>query len=321
MKYRFMVNTAGGLSNFLTIIETPNGDVCIHDRGAHTSAELQVDGALQLLDDYEKRVSTQITVHPNLQSKNSTVTVNYKTVQQGAELSRSVVSALEVRQGARFFPVLASVGINVAAPKQMVRPGQYQRDRQIHLWPGQCFDWSIQSLGFSIFICNPDMVLTVPQGTPEVVQVIKFKHLQVVFVYWAVDKPTRGASVSQLPLPSGEALVGLDLQDIGNFIGNIATAHSQFYDKLPDFLPSQLAPLSLPQLGVRVVDPRTYLQRPSFSVQANRDASLLRLSFQTHDGARVVVDLNGKAITEFHEQVGTAIRLVPGLASWGQQSQ
>lgn len=314
--YRFVINTAYGLQNFLKISETNNGDLIVSERSAQEILDLS-RGAPQLLAvDPAKRAKGSITVHPNLKSENSTITINYKTGKKGEE-SRTVTSALEVRQGLKLFPVLSKVGGNITSPSLTVDLAGYKNDTFLELWSGQEFDWSIQSLAYCVFVANPDIAFVLPHNFPREVHYIRFKHLQLIFMYWTFDEATKGAGTNlQLFAPEGQALPGLELHEAANFTNKTTEEHSNVYASLPELLPGQLPAKMLQQTGVQVVHSKWHFKNLSFGIETHRDESLLRLKFHNADGNIAVVDFNGEDITKFQDTLNHAIKVNPGLTVW-----
>lgn len=317
MAYRFVVNTAYGMQNFLKIDETNNGFLIVSERGEFESIDLSQNTHEVLMSNPADRHLKHITVHPNLKSQNGTITISYKTIINGKEKERIVTSALEVRQGLRLFPVLSNVGVNVASPNSIIQPDKYIGDTLLELWPDQQFDWSIQSLAYCIFVANPDIAFVLPQNFPREVHYLRFKHLQLIFMYWTFDQPTKGAGTSlQIFSPTDAALLGFELHEAANFTNKISEEHSNVYAHLPEFHMGQIPKTLLPQTGVQVVQAKWHFKNFSFGIETHRDESLLRLKFHNTDGNVAIVDFNGEAITAFQDKLNYAIKANPGLVVW-----
>lgn len=316
MAFRFVVNTVYGVQNFLNIKETNKGDLIISDRIERERFDL-IKGALRfLVGDLESREKGSITVHPNLRSTNGTITINYKTKKMREE-SRVVTSALEVRQGLRLFPALSKVGENIASPNMTIDPDKHKNDTLLELWPGQQFDWSIQSFAYCVFVANPEIAFVLPRNFPRGLHYLRFKHLQLILMYWTFDKPTKGASTSmQLFAPTGQALPGFEVQEAADFTNKLTEEHSNHYDSLPALLPGQFPAKLLRQTGVKVIHDKWHFKNFSFGIETHRDESLLRLKFHNTDGNVAIVDLNGEFITKFQNELNQAIKVTPGLAVW-----
>lgn len=193
---------------------------------------------------------------------------NYKTV-KGGEETRIVTSALEVRQGLRLFPVLSKVGENVASPRLAIEAAKCKDDTLLELWPEQQFDWSIQSLAYCVFVANPNIAFVLPQNFPKAVHYLRFKHLQLIFMYWTFDQPTKGAATTcYLSAPPGQALPGLELHEAANHTDVASQEHFNVYDRLPELLPGQLPEKLLPQTGVQVVHDKWHFKNFSFGVES-----------------------------------------------------
>jgi hypothetical protein len=316
MTYRFVVNTAYGVQNFLTIKETKKGDLIVSERFATERLDLSQDELQLLSTDPGEREIESITVHPNLMSQNGTITVNYKIEKMG-EKSYTVTSALEVRQGLRLFPVLSSIGSNIASPRLIIDRAKYKDDTLLELWSDQQFDWTIQSLAYCVFVANPDIAFVLPQNFPREVHYLRFEHLQLIFMYWTFDQPTKGAGTTlRVFAPNGQALPGFELNEAAQLTVLATKEHTNHYARLPEFLPGQLPPKFLPHTGVQVIPSKWHFKNFSFGVETHRDESLLRLKFHNSDGNVAVVDLNGEGITEFQNTLNHAIKVVPGLTVW-----
>lgn len=158
----------------------------VSERFATERLDLSQDELQLLSTDPGERETESITVHPNLMSPNGTITINYKREKMG-EKSRTVTSALEVRQGLRLFPVLSSIGSNIASPRLIIDRTKYKDDTLLELWSDQQFDRSIQSLAYCVFVANPDIAFVLPQNFPREVHYLRFEHLQLIFMYWTFD--------------------------------------------------------------------------------------------------------------------------------------
>lgn len=316
--YRFVVKTADGSKNFLSVVEKPNGDVHIAERGKHGSYDFVADALLGEVDSQGERFSRVITIHPSLYFDDNRITVNYKTITNGTETERVAVAALEIKDGLAFFPVLCSIGSNIGTTSLDLPAGKKAKDIRVLLWPNQQFDWTLQSVGYAFFACNTELSYVFPKGFPYIPQLLKFKHFQLLFLYWAVDKPTKGVNFYQVPEYQEGISSGLDFRGVMSFIQALQKKHMELYDSLPEFHPGQLPAHPIAHQGIPVVDPRIYFKRPVYRILTDRDASLMRISFQDASGAHVVIDLNGKSITEFRDAVAHAILVVPGVAEWGE---
>ena len=316
MAYRFVVNTAYGVQNFLTIKETKKGDLIVTGRIKNEPLDLSQDTSHWLTADPAGLEKSSITVHPNLQSESGSITVNYKTRKNGEE-SRVVTSALEVRQGLRLFPVLSTVGENVASPRLTIDPAKYSDDTLLELWPGQQFDWSIQSLAYCVFVANPGIAFVLPHSFPREVHYIRFQHLQLIFMYWTFDQPTKGAGTTlQIFAPPKQALPGFEIHEAAKLTYKASEDDSKIYARPPGRLPGQFPASLLPQTGVQVVHDKWHFKNFAVGIETHRDESLLRLKFHNADGNVAVVDFNGEAITNFQDQLNYAIKVVPGLSVW-----
>ncbi len=317
MAYRFVVNTAYGLQNFLIVKETNNGDLIVTQKGEHETLDLTQEIPAGNSADREK---SSITVHPNLQSNSGTISINYKTNKNGQETSREVTSVLEVRQGLRLFPVLSKIGENVVSPRLAIEPTKYKNDVLLELWLGQQFDWSIQSLAYCIFVANPEIAFIQPQSFPREIYHLRFKHLQLIFMYWAIDKPTKGASTTlKVFEPTGQALPGFELHEATNFTDKASEEYCNHYSLIPELMQGQLPKKLLQQTGVKVVNGKWYFKNFSYGLETHRDESLLRLKFRNADGNEAIIDFNGEDITKFQDQLNYGIKTVPGLAVWKKQ--
>lgn len=317
VNYRFVVTTADGPKNFLTVIEDPEGDIHIAIRGRKSRGDWLSSKNAAGADDKENRVSEIITIHPSPNAEDKRITVNYKTISNGKEVERIRMVALEVKNGLTFFPVLGSIGENIGAPSFDFARTKKAKDVRVLLWPNQQFDWTLHSLGYAFFVCNTELNHYIPADFPYVVQILRFRYFQLLFVYWSVDKPTRGAALIQKPLANDQPALGIDAAGVVDFLQSMRNMHEKHYVELPDFIQGQLPDHPVYHHGIEIVDPRIYLKRPSFRIQTHRDASMLRLHFRDAHGAEIVIDLNGSAIAEFRDVVDQSIRTNPGLVEWG----
>ena len=80
MEYRFVVNTANGVQNFLKIESRSSGDVIVSPRLSSEALDLNGDLKTSQTPDLQKIRGMAITIHPNLKSKIGSISVNYKTL-------------------------------------------------------------------------------------------------------------------------------------------------------------------------------------------------------------------------------------------------
>lgn len=319
MAYRFVVNTANGLQNFLKVNETNNGDLVVSQKIEHERLDLSKDIPAGNPADREK---SSITVHPNLQSNSGTISINYKTNKNGQETSREVTSVLEVRQGLRLFPVLSIIGENVVSPRLTIEPTENKKDVLLELWQGQQLDWSIQSLAYCIFVASPEIAFIQPQNFPREIHYLRFKHLQLIFMYWAIDKPTKGASITLTVFePTGQALSGFELHEVTSITDKASEEYCNNYPRIPELTQGQLPKKLLQQTGVKVVNGKWHFNNFSYGLETHRDESLLRLKFRNVDGNEAIIDFNGEDITKFQNQLNYGIKTVPGLAEWKKKQR
>ena len=314
MTYRFVVNTAQGMQNFLKVKERKNGDLIVSQRNYYETLNLDGFADYGLPKDSAEGHKNDITVHPNLASKNDTISINYKTIKAGKEISRTVCSALEVKKGLTLFPVLISIGSNIASPNLEINDN---KDKIIYLWPDQQLDWSLQSLAYCVFVANPDTHFVSSQNFPRGIHYLNFKHLQFIFMYWIFDKPTKGAGTTfQVFNPDEGALRGFELNEAINYTETISIEHAKIYDLLPELLPQQLPQDPIIQTGVKIILDKWLFKRFTYGIETHRDESLLRLKFKNEDGNQTNVDFSGEEITKFQDALNKAIQVTPGLAVW-----
>ncbi|OIQ99124.1 hypothetical protein GALL_188610 [mine drainage metagenome] len=213
--------------------------------------------------------------------------------------------------------MIATLGGNIANPSLHLPNSS---DEIVEFWPNQKFDWNIQSMAYCIYVANPEINFIFPQNFPRAVHNLRFKHLQLIVMYWAIDKPTKGASSSiQLFSPPTEALAGLQLQEAVDFTYKLTETHIKQYELLPELLPDQLPKTWLQNTHVKVVLTKWHFKKFSYGLESNRDESLLRLKFNNEDGNEAVIDFTGEDITKFQESLNMAINSNPGLAMWKRQ--
>ena len=224
---------------------------------------------------------------------------------------------LEVRQGLRLFPVLSKIGENVASPRLTIEATKYKNDVLLELWQGQQLDWSIQSLAYCIFVANPEIAFTEPRNFPREIHYLRFKHLQLIFMYWAIDKPTKGASITLKVFEStGQALSGFEVHEATSITDKASEGYDNHYSRIPELVQEQLPKKLLQQSGVKVVNGKWHFKNFSYGLETHRDESLLRLKFRNADGNEAIVDFNGEDITKFQDQLNHGIKTVLRLAIW-----
>ena len=325
MRYRFVVRTAHGLQNFLSVEETNKGDLVVTSKGRTERIDLASAVVNTFPPPEDELEIHQVTVHPNLQSQTGTISVNYKTIKDGKE-TREVTSALDVKEGDKLFPALSAAGVNVMSFRLTIDPEKHENDRLIELWPNQSFDWSIESLAYCFFVANPNLFLAIPQNFPRDAHSVNFTHLQVIFLYWTIDKPTKGASIGLgLEAPPKVALLGLDFRSAVELTDKLSAHYLDTYDRIPALLPGQLPDTlpdtAMPLSGVKIAPLKWHFSNPTYRVSAHRDESLLRVEFIERRGNVSIVDFNGEAITKFQDSINHAIREVPGLAVWKKPAE
>jgi hypothetical protein len=239
--HRFVITTNDVLQNFLIIQETDALDLIISTRGRRHSAQIGSEAAKAThVDDNAMKVFN-ITVHPNLDSKYESVSINYK-VNAGKGKDRKVATVSNIRFGQKIFPVITSIGRNVASPKLSIDRNEYINDNLIELWPGNSIDLAHDSLAYSVWVANPKIKFVFPEDFTIDTVPLAFQYFQVLFVYWRINHPTklRGTTVT-FDTRTPKYMDGFEFHEALNFTINSTRNHLQVCSSLP-----QLPQVNLP---------------------------------------------------------------------------
>jgi hypothetical protein len=234
--HRFVVNTNVGLQNFLKIKETKSEDVIISPRGKRHSVSVGSEGVASTSVDASKVITSSITIHPNLKSENfGGIKINYKD-NFGSNSERKVAGIMEVKKGQNLFPIITSIGRNINRPNLTVDREEHPNDKFIELWPGTGIDPCKDSLAYSVLVCNRDVQFVFPEEFPRNTVSLRFKHFQIIFLYWLFNRPTRfrGTTLTFSTAPM-KYTDGFEFHEVLNFTNDMTLAHSSVYDTLPDF--------------------------------------------------------------------------------------
>ncbi len=234
---RICVKVGTNIKNFLTIKEISHGGVEIIFRGM--SHQLPVNSNKGNIDfnstDGGQIVYKCITVHPNQESKIDTVGIHYK-FQQHKKPIRSDFYAyiVNVKKGDKLFPIWTSMGRNVGRPSLNVSE-KHLKDEFVELWKDGGLDLSRDSLCYSIFICNPSIRFLFPKEFPRNTLIFKYKHFQLILVYWLFNQPTkyRGIDYFETTNPKGLASDGRLFHQMLNFTNDITLFYLELYNNLP----------------------------------------------------------------------------------------
>jgi hypothetical protein len=231
--YRFVIQVNNKLQNFLKIKETKSGDLIISERGRAHNATPGTEAAEVRNIDERNTYPRNITVHPNRKSDFGTITINYKkTIDNGEE--KEVAGVFNVKNGTRLFPILTSIGRNVGRPRLAIDENIRDESEIIKIWPDSNLDLKKHSLAYCIFVCNPNIEFLIPDEVPRKYISIKFNFLQMIFVYWLFNQPTkfRGLTIT-FPTPDGY-VNGLELHEAINYTIESTLKYLEVYPSLPE---------------------------------------------------------------------------------------
>lgn len=232
--YRLIVRTKAGLQNFLKIEETKAGDLIISPRGKRHSAPVGSETAASTSTDSSSITKSSITVHPNLNSEAGSISINYKD-DIGINKERKVAGILDVRAGQRLFPVVTSIGRNINRPGLTIDRAKSQKDNLIELWPDNGIDLERDSLAYSVLVANRNIQFIFPEDFPRNTMALGFQHIQVLFLYWLFNRPTRFRGTTLTFSTPVKYVNGFEFHEILNFTNDVTLAHSSVYETLPDF--------------------------------------------------------------------------------------
>ena len=236
--YRFVISTKVGLQNFLKIEETRADDLIISPRGKRHSAPVGSETATSANAGVPAITTSSITVHPNLGSEIGSIAINYKD-NVGNNIERKVAGVLDVKAGQRLFPILTSIGRNIERPSLTINREKYKNDKLIELWPGTGIDLERDSFAYSVLVANRNIRFMFPEDFPRNTMVLTFQHLQVLFLYWLFNQPTRFRGTTLTFSTTPEKYVnGFEFHEALNFTNDITLSHSKVNETLPDFTPS-----------------------------------------------------------------------------------
>jgi hypothetical protein len=235
--HRFAIGTKVGLQNFLKIEETSGGDLIISPRGKRHSAPVGSETAASANVDGSATTTSSITVHPNLNSNTGSISINYKD-NVGGIIERKVAGVLDVKAGQRLFPIITSIGRNINRPSLTIDRGKYEKDNLIELWPGVRIDLARDSLAYSVLVANPNIRFMFPEDFPRNTISMTFQHLQVLFLYWLFNQPTRFRGTTLTFSTPDKYVNGFEFHEALNFTNDMTLSHSTVYATLPEFTPS-----------------------------------------------------------------------------------
>jgi hypothetical protein len=235
--HRFAIGTKVGLQNFLKIEETRAGDLIISPRGKRHSAPVGSETAASTNVDGSATTTSSITVHPNLNSNTGSISINYKD-SFGGNIERKVAGVLDVKEGRRLFPIIASIGRNINSPSLTIDRGKYEKDNFIELWPGAGIDLGRDSLAYSVLVANPNIRFIFPEDFPRNTIPMTFQHFQVLFLYWLFNQPTRFRGTTLTFSTPDKYVNGFEFHEALNFTNDMTLSHSKVYATLPDFPPN-----------------------------------------------------------------------------------
>lgn len=233
---RFIVAVNGNCQNFLSVKETPKGDLIVSLRGKRHTVPIPASPEALATIDIRRPTISSITIHPNLESTAGSITVHYKDKTGEDPLLKMAGGALGVRLGDRLHPVITSIGRNVSSPNLTIK-SRSSTDRYVELWPGQGLNLTSDSLAYSLLVANKDINFIFPEDFPRNVECLRFEHFQVFLIYWLFNFPTK-LRCSTLTHHADQYPVGLELHEALNFTNDVTQAHLGIYASFPD-LPNQ----------------------------------------------------------------------------------
>lgn len=228
--HRFVLRYDGSEQHFLSVRETGKGDLIVSPRGKQHSLALERLSSHGLQAPEAEASIRNITIHPNLNSTQGSITVNYKT-RIGIKENRVVAGILGVRLGGRLFPVLASVGRNLSSRHLRLKPSS--RGQIHHLWEGSNLDSSDASLAYCLVVANRDVAFEFPEEFP--CQHIRLYHsrFQSILVYWSYFQATRARGLTVHFSTPGKYQEGMEFHETLNFITEVTLLHNSLYESFP----------------------------------------------------------------------------------------
>lgn len=224
--------------NILTIKDIGQDSVEIFSKGSSHNVPIipgQVISPNNLnIIDKNEATQTQITVHPNLNSKIASIGIHYKLITKGQKQD-FYAYVTNVRLGNRLFPVWTSLGRNVARKSLNIRKEKLKKYSVTTMWDGVSLDTKKDSLCYSIFVANKSIDFIIPEDFPKNVVVLKYAQFQLIIVYWLFNQPTklRGISYYEPTDPKGNAKIGYMFHEILNFTNDMTTTFLDIYPYLP----------------------------------------------------------------------------------------
>jgi len=235
--HRFVIGTKVGVQNFLKIEETKTGDLIVSPRGKRHVAPVGSESATSANVDSSAITTSSITIHPNLNSNTGSISINCKD-NVGRNKDRKVAGVLDLKAGQRLFPILTSIGRNINRPSLTIDRGKYEKDNLIELWPGAGIDLERDSLAYSVLIANPNIRFMFPDDFPRNTIPMTFQHIQVLFLYWLFNQPTRFRGTILTFSTPDKYVNGFEFHEALNFTNDMTLSHSKVYATLPDFPPN-----------------------------------------------------------------------------------
>lgn len=210
------------------------GDLIISPRGKRHVAPVGTETATSANVGGSAITTSSMTVHPNLNSNTGSISINYKD-NAGGDKERKVAGVLDVKAGERLFPVITSIGRNIDRPNLTIDRGKHKKDNLIELWPGVGIDLARDSLAYSVLVANRNICFMFPEDFPRNTIALTFQHLQVLFLYWLFNQPTRFRGTT-LTFSMPERYVnGFEFHEVLNFTNDMTLSHARVYETLPHF--------------------------------------------------------------------------------------
>lgn len=233
-----VIKVNGYNKNLLTIKEIGQDSVEIISKGSSHNIPLNSGQALNIKSlgtvDKNNATKTQITVHPNLNSKIASIGIHYKLITNGKKQD-AYAYITEVRLGERLYPIWTSLGRNLSRKSLNIRKGNLKKNSIISMWEGVSLDTKKDSLCYSIFVANKSIDFIIPEDFPRNVVVLKYAQFQIIIVYWLFNQPTklRGISYYETTDPKGSARIGYMFHEILNFTNYMTLTLLNLYPYLP----------------------------------------------------------------------------------------
>ncbi len=147
---------------------------------------------------------------------------------------KMVAGVYNVKTGVRLFPILTCIGRNIGRPRLAFNKKLLDKSEIVELWPSGDLDLKKNSLAYCILVCNPHIDFVIHDAVPRKYFSLKFQYLQIVFIYWLFNMPTKfSGTVRIFPTPNGY-VNGFEFLDAINFTTYATLQHMEIYPSLPE---------------------------------------------------------------------------------------